>query len=58
MPSARFFEVRDTLRQISYELRKPKGTGNSMVLVPLFDLTFVTRPPQQVQECQIGGTRD
>ena len=28
-----------------------------MSLVPLFDLKFLTRSPQPVQEFQIGGTR-
>jgi hypothetical protein len=27
-----------------------------MILVPLFDLKFLTRSPQPVQEFQIGGT--
>src|SRR5207248_6942593 len=26
---------------LEYELRKPKGTSNSMILVPLFDLKFL-----------------
>jgi hypothetical protein len=28
---------------LGYELRKPKGTSNSMILVPLFDLKFPRR---------------
>ena len=50
------FEVRDTPPHPSYELRKPKGTSY-LSLVPPFDLKFLTRSPQPVQEFQIGGTR-
>jgi hypothetical protein len=40
-----------------YELRKPKGTSNSMILVPLFDLKFPEADSRHtVQEFQIGGT--
>src|SRR5881227_99722 len=43
---------------LEYELRKPKGTSNSMILVPLFDLNFLRRTRgHTVQEFQIGGTR-
>src|SRR5882672_8760213 len=37
---AKFVIQRGTL---GYELRKPKGTSNSMILVPLFDLKFLRR---------------
>src|SRR5262245_28039255 len=35
-------EVRDTSQHIRHELRKQRGTSNSMILVPLFDLKFLT----------------
>jgi hypothetical protein len=34
-----------------------KGISNSMILVPLFDLKFLTTWPEPMQEFQIGGTR-
>ena len=40
VPGFRFVIQRGTLGD---ELRKPKGTSNSMILVPLFDLKFLRR---------------
>jgi hypothetical protein len=39
----------------SHELRK-RGISNVTILVPLFDLKFLLRLPQLLQELQIGGT--
>jgi hypothetical protein len=52
-PSARFSKFVIQRGTLGHELRKPKGTSNSMTLVPLFDLKF---SQQTVQEFQIGGT--
>jgi len=35
------FRVRHTPQQLQHELRKQRGTSNSMILVPLFDLKFL-----------------
>jgi hypothetical protein len=42
-PSARFSKFVIQRGTLEYELRKPKGTSNSMILVPLFDLKFLRR---------------
>src|SRR5262249_58859997 len=42
-PSARFSKFVIQRGTFEYELRKPKGTSNSMILVPLFDLKFLRR---------------
>src|SRR5262249_27740859 len=42
-PSARFSKFVIQRGTLEYELRKPKGTSDSMILVPLFDLKFLTR---------------
>src|SRR5436190_5492401 len=39
-PLPKFVIHRSTFR---HELRKQRGTSNSMILVPLFDLKFLTR---------------
>ena len=41
--SARFSKFVIQRSTLEYELRKPKGTSNSMILVPLFDLKFLRR---------------
>jgi hypothetical protein len=41
--SARFSKFVIQRGTLEYELRKPKGTSNSMILVPLFDLKFLRR---------------
>ncbi len=41
--SARFSKFVIQRGTLGYELRKPKGTSNSMILVPLFDLKFLRR---------------
>ena len=38
-PIPKFVNARGILR---YELRKQRGTSNSMILVPLFDLKFLS----------------
>src|SRR5215467_12453531 len=42
-PSARFSKFVIQRGTLGHELRKPKGTSNSMILVPLFDLKFLRR---------------
>jgi hypothetical protein len=41
--SARFSKFVIQRGTLGHELRKPKGTSNSMILVPLFDLKFLRR---------------
>jgi hypothetical protein len=41
--SARFSKFVIQRSTLGHELRKPKGTSNSMILVPLFDLKFLRR---------------
>jgi glutathione S-transferase len=41
--SARFSKFVIQCGTLGHELRKPKGTSNSMILVPLFDLKFLRR---------------
>jgi hypothetical protein len=41
--SARFSKFVIQRGTLEYELRKPKGTSNSMILVPLLDLKFLGR---------------
>ena len=41
-PSAPFPKFVIHLNTHLHELRKPRGTSNSMILVPLFDLKFLT----------------
>src|SRR5919108_6189763 len=41
--SARFSKFVIQCGTLEYELRKPKGTSNSIILVPLFDLKFLRR---------------
>src|SRR5437588_463955 len=41
--SARFSKFVIQRGTLGHELRKPKGTSNSMILVPLFDLKFLSR---------------
>src|SRR5207302_10752211 len=43
LTSARFSKFVIQRGTLGHELRKPKGTGNSMILVPLFDLKFLSR---------------
>jgi hypothetical protein len=43
-------------RILANELRKAKGTGKPVILMPLFDLKFVIEFAAS-QELQIGGTR-
>src|SRR5919199_506245 len=42
-PRARFSKFVIQRGTLGNELRKPKGTSNSMILVPLFDLKFLKR---------------
>src|SRR5262249_4965255 len=42
-PSAWFSKFVILRGTLGHELRKPKGTSNSMILVPLFDLKFLRR---------------
>src|ERR1700751_4402443 len=44
LTSARFSKFVIQRGTFGHELRKPKGTSNSMILVPLFDLKFLRRP--------------
>src|SRR5438067_8289943 len=42
-PSARVSKFVIQRGTLGHELRKPKGTSNFMILVPLFDLKFLRR---------------
>src|SRR5215475_13742809 len=57
-PSARFSKFVIQRGTLGHELRKPKGTSNSMILVPAFRFEVPEADSRHtVQEFQIGGTR-